>query len=99
MKSIAEILNSQLKKHQLLTSAMSAIILARVNKYIFDHMGKQASKNIVCKTYENNIIHVEITHSTWAQEFQLNKLSILQTLRTEFPDKSILDFKIQITGV
>lgn len=98
MKSLQDILKSNLKDHGLGEASFAAVLTGRANKHIADHMGNTAIKNIQIKKYENKKIFLEIRSSAWAQEFQFFRIEFLEKIRIDFPDKPILDLVIKISG-
>ena len=98
MDSLASIVGKNMESKGLGESSFAAMLVARSNKHIADFLGNIATKNIVVKTFERNIIGLEITSSAWAQEFQFCRTEFLNRIRKDFPDKTILDVKIRIIG-
>lgn len=98
MDLLASIIGNRLKEKGLGESAFAAMLVARGNKHIADFLGNMALKHIRIKSYERNVVGIEIGSAAWAQEFQFFRTEFLECIRKDFPERKILDVKIRIIG-
>lgn len=98
MEAISDILEKTIKRHGLSEPVFAMILIKQAQKFIYENMGKKAMSHISVTSYTHNIIHLKISSAVWAQEFQFYKQQLLDFLREKFPEKNILNIKMNITG-
>lgn len=98
MEFLGNLIAKKIKSHGLESSTEASIIIARANKHFADIFGSKYSNFIRAKTIEYGILSIEISSSTWAQEFQFSREPFLEKLKNDFPNKAIRNIKIRILG-
>jgi hypothetical protein len=98
LEKLSDIIGDSVKNYGIGEAAFAAVFVARAQKIVTDLMGQASLSYITVKKLEQHKVFVTIKNAAWAQEFHFNKRAILEKLRTDFPEKRILDIVIYIKG-
>ena len=74
------------------------VLVKQAKSFIYENMGKKAMHHISVSSFTHNVLHLKISSAVWAQEFQFHKHQLLEYLREKFPEKNILNIKVDIRG-
>ena len=95
-KSIQDIIPKAAGKYNFATTLKAIEVCQEYRNLAKQHLPEDALQNTFPKSYKDQVLTIGVLSSVWAQQVQMNKHRIHQSLKKRFGEKAVQNIRIEI---